>query len=76
MPTIMKDAANSPDDWNVDQLFDFAEEVFGSREKAQEWMRFEVVALGNARPIDLMTTPEGRKWVRDVLEKIDDGEFT
>lgn len=69
----MNDDASNTDDWDADQLFAFAEEIFGNKEKAQEWMRGEIVALRNARPIDLMTTPEGRKWVRDVLAKIDEG---
>lgn len=69
----MKEVSGDRDDSDVDQLFVFAEEVFGSKEKSQEWMRTEVVALRSARPIDMMSTPEGRKWVRDVLEKIQEG---
>ncbi|MFO6419098.1 antitoxin Xre/MbcA/ParS toxin-binding domain-containing protein [Hylemonella sp. W303a] len=69
----MKDFSGTCDGWDVDQLFAFAEEVFGTKEKSQEWMRTVVVALGNTRPIDLMSTPEGRKWVRDVLDKIQEG---
>lgn len=69
----MADDVSNSDDWDVGQLFVFAEEVFANKEKAQEWMRCEIIALGSARPIDLMTTSEGRKWVRDVLEKINEG---
>lgn len=69
----MKELSGERDDWDVDQLFSFAEEVFGTKEKSQEWMRCEVVALRNAKPIDMMSTPEGRKWVRDILEKIQEG---
>lgn len=73
MPTSMENDARSTDDWDVDQLFAFAEEVFGNKEKSLEWMRLEIVALRNARPIDLMSTPEGRTQVRDVLDKIQEG---
>jgi putative toxin-antitoxin system antitoxin component (TIGR02293 family) len=69
----MKELSGERHDWDVDQLFAFAEEVFGNKKKSQEWMRTEVVALGSTRPVDMMSTPEGRKWVRDVLEKIQEG---
>lgn len=69
----MKDDASNTDDLDVDQLYAYAEEVFGNKENAQEWMRCEVIALGGVRPIDRMSTPEGRKWVRDVLAKINEG---
>lgn len=69
----MKELSGVRDDWDVDQLFSFAEEVFGSEQKSQEWMRTEVIALRSAKPIDMVSTPEGRKWVRDVLEKIQEG---
>lgn len=69
----MKEVSGKHDAWDVDQIFAFAEEVFGTKEQSQEWMRTEVVAMKCARPIDMMSTPEGRKWVREVLEKIQEG---
>jgi uncharacterized protein (DUF2384 family) len=69
----MADDVSNGDDWYVDQLFAFAEKVFASKEKAEEWMRTKIVALRNARPINLLATPEGRKWVGDVQAKIDEG---
>lgn len=69
----MKELSGERDDWDVAQLFAFAAKIFGSKLKTEEWMHTEVIALRGARPIDMMSTPDGRKWVRDVLEKIQEG---
>lgn len=46
----MKELFGKRDAWDVDQIFAFAEEVLGSKEKSQEWMRTEVFALKSAAP--------------------------
>lgn len=53
-----------------------AEAVWGGKESAQQWLHEPVPALGNEVPIDLMDTFEGRKWVREVLRKIETGDFS
>ncbi|EYC50037.1 hypothetical protein AZ34_02395 [Hylemonella gracilis str. Niagara R] len=69
----MKELSGERDDWDVDQPKAFAEEVFGTKEKSQKWMRTEVVSLGCTRPIDMMSNPEDRKSVGGVLVKIQEG---
>ncbi|CAO1661431.1 MULTISPECIES: antitoxin Xre/MbcA/ParS toxin-binding domain-containing protein [Vreelandella] len=51
-------------------------QVFGDRDIAQEWLHSEVRALNGSRPIDLFDTFTGREMVRDVLGKIEFGEFS
>lgn len=48
-------------------------EVFGSSDRAIEWMREENPALGNRPPIRVIQTEAGRKAVRDVLGRIEHG---
>lgn len=48
-------------------------EVFGSSDRAIEWMREENPALGNQPPIRVIQTEAGRKAVRDVLGRIEHG---
>jgi uncharacterized protein (DUF2384 family) len=48
-------------------------EVFGSSDRATEWMRVENPALGNQPPIRVIQTEAGRKAVRDVLGRIEHG---
>ncbi len=54
----------------------YAMEVFDDAAIAREWMHCEVPALSGSRPADLLDTFRGRKWVRDVLGKIEYGEFS
>jgi|25_taG_2_1085351.scaffolds.fasta_scaffold02004_2 antitoxin Xre/MbcA/ParS-like protein len=53
-----------------------AVEVWESAEAASSWFHAEVPALAGQRPLAIMDTFEGRKWVREVLEKIDTGTFS
>lgn len=54
----------------------YATKVFEDAEIAREWMRCEVPALSGSRPVDLLDTFIGRKLVREVLGKIEHGEFS
>lgn len=58
------------------KLYIEAARVFGDQEIAQEWLHSEVRALGGSRPVDLFDTFAGRDMVRDVLGKIEFGEFS
>lgn len=53
-----------------------AVEVWESAEAASSWFHAEVPALAGQRPLAIIDTFEGRKWVREVLEKIDTGTFS
>ncbi|HYL72773.1 MAG TPA: MbcA/ParS/Xre antitoxin family protein [Bryobacteraceae bacterium] len=48
-------------------------EVFGSSDRAIEWMREKNPALGNQPPIRVIQTEAGGKAVRDVLGRIEHG---
>ena len=58
------------------RLYRQAIEVFGSKEKAIEWIKSPVSALSGDTPEALLDTFTGRKWVSDVLRKIEYGEFS
>lgn len=54
----------------------YAIQVFESDELAREWLKCEVPALSGSRPVDLLDTFKGREVVRQVLGKIEYGEFS
>jgi len=58
------------------RLLSQAVDVWESREMAIEWLNSPVAALGGERPINLFDTFEGRRWVSQVLNKIEHGEFS
>lgn len=43
---------------------------------ADQWLKSEVPALGDETPVSLLDTHEGRRWVMDVLRKIEGGQFS
>ncbi len=58
------------------KLFLEAIQVFEDRDIAMEWIATPVNALGGQKPADLLDTFAGRTMVRQVLGKIEDGEFS
>ena len=58
------------------RLYRQAIEVFGNKELAIEWIKSPVPALSGDTPESLLDTFTGRKWVSDVLRKIEYGEFS
>ena len=61
---------------NMDELIEYASQVFESRQLACDWLNGPVAALGHRRPIELFETSEGRREVTGVLRKIECGEFS
>ena len=57
------------------RLYGQAVMVFGSLEKAGEWIRTPLPALAGDRPEALFDTFEGRHWIAQALRKIEYGEF-
>ena len=57
------------------RLYGQAVKVFGSLEKANEWIRMPVPALAGEKPEALFDTFEGRNWISQALRKIEYGEF-
>lgn len=51
-------------------------QVWESDELAKQWLHSSLPVLGGAKPIDLFDTYEGRRWVKNLVEKIEVGEFS
>ena len=60
----------------MDELIEYASQVFESRQLACDWLNGPVAALGHRRPTELCETSEGRREVKGVLRKIEFGEFS
>jgi putative toxin-antitoxin system antitoxin component (TIGR02293 family) len=54
----------------VGQIFDEAEEVFGSAEEAKTWINSGQRGLGGRKPLELLDTDVGAGTVRDLLSAI------
>ncbi len=57
------------------RLFKQAVELFEDIESAKEWLNTPVPALKGEKPVSLLDTYEGRRWVSQLLRKIEYGEF-
>jgi putative toxin-antitoxin system antitoxin component (TIGR02293 family) len=58
------------------RLLAFAEETFGSPEKAQRWLRKPNRALGGAAPLQFARTSQGARLVEEVLGRLAHGVFS
>jgi putative toxin-antitoxin system antitoxin component (TIGR02293 family) len=52
-----------------------AEEVLGAREAAETWLHQPAVAFEGRRPIELLSTRQGAKLVKDHLTRMDYGVY-
>ena len=59
----------------LERISQHADRVFGNHEKAQRWLRSEIIALDGARPIDLLASETGANVVFEELIRIDYGMF-
>jgi putative toxin-antitoxin system antitoxin component (TIGR02293 family) len=50
-------------------------EVFGTKERAERWMKSPNLALGGKTPASLVIEPKGLKMVEDVLNRIEYGIY-
>jgi putative toxin-antitoxin system antitoxin component (TIGR02293 family) len=57
----------------LERISDLADRVFANHEKAQHWLRSEIIALDGARPIDLLATEIGAYEIEQELIRIDYG---
>jgi putative toxin-antitoxin system antitoxin component (TIGR02293 family) len=57
------------------RLLSQAEIVYGSRQRALEWLRRPAARLKNRAPLDLMRTDTGARIVEEFLVQIDEGMF-
>jgi putative toxin-antitoxin system antitoxin component (TIGR02293 family) len=56
-------------------LYQKAEEVFGSVESFNRWLRKPAAGLGNQKPLPFMQTPGGIDLIREELIRIEYGAF-
>ncbi len=59
----------------VVRLLSQAEAVYGSRERALQWLRRPGATLQHRAPLDLMRTDTGARIVEEHLVQIDEGMF-
>ncbi|MDQ6654415.1 MAG: DUF2384 domain-containing protein [Verrucomicrobiota bacterium] len=53
------------------RIFHQAEEVFGTADRAREWLAFPQYGLGGAVPLDYARTEVGAREVEDLLGRIE-----
>jgi putative toxin-antitoxin system antitoxin component (TIGR02293 family) len=58
------------------ELFERGFEVFGEENKFKIWIRSEIRALGNVKPIEILDTPIGIEMVKDILGRIEYGVYS
>lgn len=59
--------------YSVASMYALAEEVFGTADRAREWLAAPQHGLGGRRPQDLVATEVGRAQVRALLRRIEHG---
>jgi putative toxin-antitoxin system antitoxin component (TIGR02293 family) len=60
----------------IAEVFSRGNEVFGSPDHFQDWMKADNVSLGGKRPIDLLPSRYGAQMVLDVIGRIEHGVFS
>jgi putative toxin-antitoxin system antitoxin component (TIGR02293 family) len=53
-----------------------AEEVLGSSQAAERWLKEQIPALGFETPLSMLDTDEGAQMVGDILGRIEHGVFS
>ena len=57
------------------RLLSPAEDIYGSRGRAMQWLRRPIPRLGNRPPLELLETGAGTRSVEELLAQIDEGMF-
>lgn len=57
------------------EILEQAQEVFGSRQLAEEWMIKPALGLDGETPIDLLSNPVGYELVTDFLHRLEYGVY-
>lgn len=61
--------------WKFAEILAKATTVFGTQEKAEQWLEKPATGLNQRRPIDLLSTPAGVELVEDFLERLEYGVY-
>jgi putative toxin-antitoxin system antitoxin component (TIGR02293 family) len=59
----------------VIRVLSLAESIYGSRERALDWLRKPNARLGSRAPLSLLKTDTGSRIVEELLIQIDEGMF-
>jgi putative toxin-antitoxin system antitoxin component (TIGR02293 family) len=62
--------------WKFAEILGRAVELFGSQADAEEWLQRPAIALGQRKPIDLLSTPAGVQSLEEHLTRIEHGVYT
>jgi putative toxin-antitoxin system antitoxin component (TIGR02293 family) len=62
--------------WLFAEMLAKATAVFGSTQRAEEWMARPALGLDGQRPIDLLQTVQGAEIVGDFLTRLEYGVYT
>jgi putative toxin-antitoxin system antitoxin component (TIGR02293 family) len=61
--------------WEFADILTKASSVLGSRQEAEQWLARPAIALEQRPPLDLLATPEGRRLVEELLERMEYGVY-
>jgi uncharacterized protein (DUF2384 family) len=71
------DESLSPEETDhVARVFALAEQVFGSRDRALNWLRSKDRRVNGRTPLGILHTESGRCLVENMLSQIDEGIYT
>ena len=62
--------------WKFAEVLSKATQVFGSQERAEQWLNSPALGLDRKRPIDLLTTSAGAELVETHLTRLEYGVYT
>jgi putative toxin-antitoxin system antitoxin component (TIGR02293 family) len=62
--------------WLFAETLAKATDVFGTQERAEEWLAKPAMGLDHQRPIDLLQTVQGAGIVSDFLTRLDYSVYT
>jgi putative toxin-antitoxin system antitoxin component (TIGR02293 family) len=68
--------AQSDRTWKFAEVLARATEVFGSQERAEQWLVRPAIALDRRTPLELLDTAVGVEMVEDLLIRLDYGVYT
>lgn len=60
----------------IERLIDFAEAVFGDKQKAYLWLRTPNPSFEDERPFDLIHNESGRRLIETILGRIQHGIYS
>ncbi len=60
----------------IADIYSFGISVFEDKEKLQQWINTELLALANKKPVELLSSSYGRRYIRQLLGRIEHGVFS